>query len=118
MKISELDHYQIEAKKTLNPELQNNKKECQNYLCMKLAEETGEVISPLVKYYYHGKDFNRENFKEELGDAMFYIANLALSEGFSLSEIAGANIEKLRKRHGNGYKAEYYTGKNEKEKGK
>lgn len=40
----------------------------------------------------------------ELGDVLWYLAELATVHGFSLQAIAAANIDKLRKRHGGAFK--------------
>jgi len=106
--IKELDQYQKEVIKTLKPmELVETNKYC----CMKLCEESGEISSLFSKYYFHGKEFNKEKLKEEIGDLFYYIAAVSNTNGFNLSEIATFNIEKLRKRHGEKYNQEFYMEK-------
>lgn len=104
--IERLDDYQAEAIKTLRPmEL----RDINQYCTIKLCEEIGEVASLISKSHFHGKEFNKEDLKLELSDLLWYIANMAKANGFSLSEVATANIEKLRKRHGETYNQSYYT---------
>lgn len=104
--IKELNEYQKEAAKTLK---EMSQEETVKYLAMKMCEESGEVISLVAKHYYHGKEFNLEKLKEELGDVCFYVANLANTYGVSLADIATENIDKLRARHGEKYRKEFYV---------
>jgi NTP pyrophosphatase (non-canonical NTP hydrolase) len=103
--ITELNDYQQEAIKTIK---EMELKETNKYCAMKLCEEAGEVTSLIAKHYYHGKPFERDNLKKEMGDVLWYIAGMAHANGFTLSEIATANIEKLRERHGEKYNHEFY----------
>lgn len=103
--IEKLDEYQEEAIKTMKPmSLSDSNK----YMCIKIAEETGEICQLISKFEFHGKPFTQEDIKNELSDLSWYIANLAHSHGIKLSEVATYNIEKLRKRHGEKYNAEFY----------
>jgi NTP pyrophosphatase (non-canonical NTP hydrolase) len=104
-KITELDMYQQEAIKTAKPMEQGM---ANAYFAGKLAEEAGEVISLVFKNYYHGKHLDVDKLKNECADALWYIANLANNNGFTLSEIATMNIEKLRARHGESYNKDFY----------
>lgn len=107
--IERLDDYQAEALKTVKPGMSQDHADFLKYLCMKLAEETGEVIEPIVKHLYHGKPLNKEDVAKELGDLSWYLSNIASAFGFSLSQIATWNIEKLRARHGETYRPEFYN---------
>ena len=71
-----------------------------------LSEETGEVLGLLKKSGWHGRELDRAALRKELGDVMWYVAALAHGHGFTLSEIATANIEKLRKRYPDGFSVE------------
>jgi NTP pyrophosphatase (non-canonical NTP hydrolase) len=71
-----------------------------------LSEETGEVLGLLKKSGWHGRELDRDALRKELGDVLWYVAALAHGHGFSLSEIATANIEKLRKRYPDGFSVE------------
>ncbi len=107
--IEYLDQYQEEAFKTFKGDLANNRDEALKYLALKIAEETGEITGPIAKHFYHGKPLDLEELKDELSDQMWYISNMAKTCDFTLSEVATHNIEKLRKRHGEKYKKEYYV---------
>jgi NTP pyrophosphatase (non-canonical NTP hydrolase) len=68
-----------------------------------IAGEAGEVADYIKKVVYHGHDFSKEKLAEELGDVLWYLSYLTALSGYSLSDIAKMNIEKLRKRYPNGW---------------
>jgi NTP pyrophosphatase (non-canonical NTP hydrolase) len=68
-----------------------------------LTGEAGEVSDYLKKVLGHGKPLEVATVKKELGDVLWYVAALAQSFGLSLSEIATANVEKLRARYPDGF---------------
>jgi NTP pyrophosphatase (non-canonical NTP hydrolase) len=70
-----------------------------------LCGETGEVADIYKKYLYQGHEFDREAMKIELGDVLWYVAELATGLGVTLEEVAAGNIEKLRKRYPDGFEA-------------
>lgn len=64
-----------------------------------LAGEAGEVADDIKKKYFHGRDIDSEHTIEELGDVMWYVANLATQYNISLNEILERNVNKLTKRY-------------------
>lgn len=68
-----------------------------------LAGEAGEVADIIKKDLAGAKKIDRNHLAEELGDIMWYLAEACECFGFSLKEIASKNIEKLKKRHPNGF---------------
>lgn len=68
-----------------------------------LAGEAGEVADIIKKHLAGAKPFDPAHLKEELGDVLWYIAEACDCFGFSMQEVAQANIEKLKKRHPNGF---------------
>jgi NTP pyrophosphatase (non-canonical NTP hydrolase) len=70
------------------------------YPALGLADEAGEVLGKIKKYYRDGTPFHelREQIRKELGDVQWYVAMLARELGFTLSEIMGANVGKLADR--------------------
>jgi NTP pyrophosphatase (non-canonical NTP hydrolase) len=84
--------------------------EAENYLPMQLAAEAGEVAGKFAKALRKGVDVNPEDVAYELGDVLWYVANLAYEMGYSLETIAVMNINKLEDRakrdviHGEGDK--------------
>jgi NTP pyrophosphatase (non-canonical NTP hydrolase) len=68
-----------------------------------LTGEAGEVADLLKKQFGHGKSVAAEKIKLELGDVKWYGANLADAFGFPESEVAEANVAKLRARYPEGF---------------
>lgn len=98
-----LDEYQAEAVKTLH------KGADPIYLAGKLMCEAAEVAEPLLKRHYHGKALDRAALMHELGDTLWYLATLADLMGWSLDDVAAANVAKLRARHGEAYNGAHYA---------
>jgi NTP pyrophosphatase (non-canonical NTP hydrolase) len=64
-----------------------------------LGEEAGEVLGVLKKKQRDGK-FDKQHFKEELGDVLYYLTMICNFHGITLREVVDVNIEKLEKRYG------------------
>lgn len=71
------------------------------YPTLGLVGEAGEVAEK-VKKIIRDKDGSfgphSEEIAKELGDVLWYVANIADDLGYTLSEIAQMNLEKLRSR--------------------
>lgn len=78
------------------------------YVGVKLIVEATEAGQMAIKEHYHGKPIDRDALREELGDTLWHIAQMAADHGMTLEEVAAANIEKLRARHGEKYNPEHY----------
>ena len=74
------------------------------HFALGLAGETGEVCDDIKKREYHGRDISLEHTKEELGDVMWYVANICNELGFTLDEVLELNMAKLKKRYPDQYK--------------
>ena len=63
-----------------------------------LASETGSILDVYKRYLQDKIDLatNREFLKEELGDALWYLAAVATAVGLDLEEIAVSNIERTQ----------------------
>ena len=72
------------------------------YPTLGLAGETGEAVEIIKKVMRDNNGQVSEEAKtalvKELGDILWYIAQLATETGLSLDDIANNNIEKLRSR--------------------
>lgn len=66
-----------------------------------LAGESGEVCDHVKKVLFHqgNRPLNEAKTAEELGDIIWYVANMAHAIGFDLEAIMQVNIDKLAKRH-------------------
>jgi NTP pyrophosphatase (non-canonical NTP hydrolase) len=67
------------------------------YPTLGLCGEAGEVAEKVKKQVRDG-NFNRHEVAKELGDVLWYLANLANDIGYSLSEVAVMNVDKLQSR--------------------
>lgn len=63
-----------------------------------LQGEVGELAGMIERFLYYGQEFDRQNFIEEVGDSMWYIAELLDAIDSPLGQAMFDNIEKLRKR--------------------
>ncbi|MFZ2390757.1 MAG: nucleoside triphosphate pyrophosphohydrolase family protein [Minisyncoccales bacterium] len=101
--------YQEEARKTaIYPNKDNNF----IYPTLGLAGEAGEVAEKIKKVIRDGNGIVSEEKKEEitkeLGDVLWYVANLAKELGVTLEDVAQKNLLKLQSRqqrnelHGSG----------------
>ncbi len=80
------------------------------YPALKLAGEAGEVAEKLGKFmrdegYRPGDELSeeqREKLVKELGDVLWYVANLAADLGVSLGHVAAVNLAKLQSRRERG----------------
>lgn len=94
-----MNDYQAQAITTF---LLRGHKNALMYLGLGIGDEAGEVQGKLKKILrdQDGKMLpeNIAEIKKELGDVMWYVANLADELGLSLEEVAKLNIEKLASR--------------------
>lgn len=77
------------------------------YLVLALCGEAGEVADKVKKVIRDkAENFNdpetRLEIAMEVGDCLWYFANLANSLGYNLEEIALKNIDKIKRRKKNG----------------
>jgi len=99
-----LDEYQSLALRTAMG--LDNQQGMIEYTALGLTGEAGETAEIVKKVYYHGHPLDRDALKIELGDVLWYAAVMAHALGFSLSEVAEANVDKLRKRYPDGFSTE------------
>lgn len=67
---------------------------------MGLVTESAEFLDALKKSIYYGKELDRVNLKEEMGDILWYLA-LAMDElGTDFETEMRRNINKLKARYG------------------
>ena len=67
------------------------------YPTLGLCGEAGEVAEKVKKQVRDGV-FNRHEVAKELGDVLWYLANICNDIGYNLDEIADLNLTKLRSR--------------------
>ena len=64
-----------------------------------LVTEAGEVADVAKKMIAYGKIPDEVNIQEELGDLMFYLADICTKRGYSFANILTTNIKKLENRY-------------------
>jgi NTP pyrophosphatase (non-canonical NTP hydrolase) len=101
-----LDEYQVQARSTaIYPEEARVL-----YPTLKLAGEAGEVAEKLGKLMRDEgllpggelDDMQRDALAKEIGDVLWYVANLAADLDLSLEAIGRTNLEKLASRRDRG----------------
>ncbi len=76
------------------------------YPTLGLAGETGEVVEKIKKLIRNDlvtdasqvSEEKKEEIAKEMGDVLWYLAQLATELGISLDDVASTNIEKLQSR--------------------
>lgn len=71
-----------------------------------IAGEAGEIADYVKKCLYQGHQYDVAVMVEELGDLLFYIANMASLCGVALEDVAKFNYEKLLDRYPDGFEVE------------
>lgn len=109
MKITDFDKYQKQCNKTaVYPKIGKNF----IYPTIGLVGEAGEIANKVKKVIRDDNSklnkINKEELAYELGDIMWYVAQLSTELNIKLSKVAEMNIEKLKTRkekntlHGSG----------------
>ena len=100
----DLSDYQQAASRTINPSLDEAGRLMD--AAAGLAEEAGEVLGLVRKHIYMKHPLDRERLRKELGDVLWCLAVVSGTAGFTLDEVAEANLAKLRARYPEGYSDE------------
>lgn len=107
-------HYQRMAKRTMAKHL--NEIEGVHVSTMGLAAEAGEVCGEIKKAAEQDRTIDKKKVAEEMGDVLWYLADLATRLDLDLEIVAKANIIKLKRRHPEGFTIE--TSKEQRDKQK
>ena len=75
------------------------------HAAMGAVTESGELLDSLKKAIFYGKELDVVNFKEELGDILWYLAIAYHELDGSFEEGMEVNIAKLRARYGDKFTA-------------
>ena len=98
------NEYQQLAMRTLNPEL--SRKDVLINSVMGLCGESGEAIDIVKKWLAQGHELDKAKLAKELGDIAWYLAEAATALDMSLGDILQGNIDKLKARYPEGFKAD------------
>ncbi len=71
-----------------------------------LSTESGEFLDALKKHIFYGKELDKVNLAEEMGDLFWYMAIVADELGFEFEEVMARNITKLKARYGDKFTEE------------
>ncbi|MGI4993187.1 nucleoside triphosphate pyrophosphohydrolase family protein [Halobacteriovorax sp. GFR7] len=71
-----------------------------------LSTEAGEFLDALKKHIFYGKDLDRVNLAEELGDLFWYMAIVGDELGIKFEDVMERNITKLKARYGEKFSEE------------
>ena len=64
-----------------------------------IVGEVGEVIDCIKKSMRDEVPIDREHLKEELGDVLWYICNLATDAHIAMEEVIDTNVDKIKRRY-------------------
>ena len=99
----ELNEYQRLANQTdQQPENENLEADPRSIMIplLGMAGEVGELLGEHKKWLRDGESYKLfpERVKEELGDLLWYLSNVATKHGLTLEEVAGFNLSKTGRR--------------------
>ena len=97
------DAFHVDAQRTSNTDTPRDK--LMNG-ALGLAGECGECCDAIKKYLYQGHDLDAWELAKEIGDVLWYCAEIASGLGLSLEVVAKMNIEKRAERYPNGFEAD------------
>lgn len=98
-----LNEYQRLASRTI-PEIMS-KEDMKNHALHGLSAEVGEIHG-LYQKVYQGHSIDRAHLAKEIGDVLWFVAELCTAIEVELDEVADGNIIKLLKRYPNGFEDE------------
>lgn len=77
-----------------------------------VSAESGELLEVVKKMIFQGKSWNEEtkfHLQRELGDLLWYVAQICIALDTSIDEILQMNMEKLLKRYPEGSFDAFYS---------
>lgn len=67
-----------------------------------LAGEAGECADIVKKHVYHGKEFDRDKFIDEMSDVLWYLTFGCNAASITVDELMEYNVQKLNARYKTG----------------
>ena len=95
--------YQLQAARTINYNLTPQAIEA--HALHGMSGEIGEIHG-IYQKIYQGHKYDEEHLKKEVGDLLWFIAEYCTALGWTLSDVAQMNIDKLKARYPEGFSAE------------
>ena len=109
----DLDNYQLLAERTSR---YANEGYSDNRLLMAtlgLVGESGEVADIVKKVVFHNHSLNQVELVKEIGDVIWYIAELCTLLEINMDSVIELNLEKLAARYGAEFSSEKSINRNE-----
>lgn len=97
---------------SMNERLTNDGTKRLMHAAFGLSTEAGEFLDAMKKHVFYGKDLDRVNLREELGDLFWYIAIACDELNVEFEPIMQRNIEKLKARYGEKFTEEAAENRN------
>ena len=97
----DINQYQELSVRTMNNKLTANEKV--DNMVYGITGEWGEVVDLLKKHKFQGHELIKHKLTEEIGDVMFYIANLCTLYSIDMRDVLHINYNKLLKRYPDGF---------------
>lgn len=69
-----------------------------------LSTEANEILDAYKKDRFYGREIDKKNIKEEVGDMLWYIAILLKEIDYHIEDAMVDNVMKLEKRYPDGFK--------------
>ena len=69
------------------------------HMILGIGTELGELSDNFKKHMAYGKELDKVNVEEEIGDILFYVTGLCNLLGVSVEKILDQNVEKLSTRY-------------------
>lgn len=92
----EIREYQQKAERTLAKTKDSLTDDL--HMILGMQTESAEIADVYKKHVAYGKELDLVNVKEEIGDILWYIANMCNLHGWDLRDIMNTNIKKLEAR--------------------
>lgn len=97
-----IDAYQQQAEMFSNGNVKSTHRMTMGALGV--AGEAGELADEIKKLVYHEKPIDIDRIRKEIGDVLWYLAYLCSVFDLNLSDVAQANLDKLKARHGDKFR--------------
>ena len=79
-------------------------KDVELHMAIGLATEAGELLDAYKKHIFYGRELDKRNVKEEIGDIIWYLEILMDEIGYSYEEAENDVFLKLSKRYPDKFK--------------
>lgn len=98
-----MNAYQALASRTIDRSL--TEEQMEKHALFGMASEVGELHG-IYQKSYQGHLIDDVHVQKELGDLLWFVAEICTANGWTLETIARMNIEKLKARYPDGFSAE------------